>query len=273
MPPKVDSKGKALLGINIFYLIVGIILIAVAGVAKGQATISTISIIGGVIAAGVFLLLIAILGIIATFKMKRGVIFAYLVLLILLFVIHFAVSIAVLAFNSPEQQQLVEDGWCGLASLDKIQIQNKYNCFGLFDGDVAQNPSYYNATKGSFKACMMPGRSCLTTCSLPNPTWCSPLPVTTVAPKTTTITSTTTSTTTTTTTTTVTTTTLSTTANSLARCRGCYDKLKSQITQAIKIAGGVGLAFCFTELIGVIIAWRLWKQNKDAAGSNYRAFL
>ena len=54
----------------------GIILCAVAGAAKGKSYVTTIAILGGIIAVGVLLILIAILGLVAVRMNKRGLIFA-----------------------------------------------------------------------------------------------------------------------------------------------------------------------------------------------------
>jgi hypothetical protein len=55
--------------------VVAIILMAVAGVARSESVVTTVSVVGGIIAAGVFLFIIAALGIIAVYKQKRGLIF------------------------------------------------------------------------------------------------------------------------------------------------------------------------------------------------------
>ena len=87
-----------------------------AAAAKGASYVTTIAILGGIIAVGVFLLLLSILGVIAAYKNKRGLVFLvcrmhhmrvrsrsqYMVLLSLLFIIQFSVSIAVLAFNTSQ---------------------------------------------------------------------------------------------------------------------------------------------------------------------------
>uniref|UniRef100_A0A8C9TAT6 Tetraspanin 31 n=1 Tax=Scleropages formosus TaxID=113540 RepID=A0A8C9TAT6_SCLFO len=56
---------NALCSLNVVYMMVGLLLIGVAAWGKGFGIVSSIHIIGGVIAVGVFLLLIAIVGLIA----------------------------------------------------------------------------------------------------------------------------------------------------------------------------------------------------------------
>jgi len=40
----------------------------------------------------------------------------------------------------------------------------------------------------------------------------------------------------------------------------CYPKLADKINKALKGSGGVGLFFSFTEIIGVVMAYLLWKN-------------
>uniref|UniRef100_A0A7N6F7N7 Tetraspanin 31 n=1 Tax=Anabas testudineus TaxID=64144 RepID=A0A7N6F7N7_ANATE len=59
---------NALCSLNVVYMLVGLLLIGVAAWGKGFGLVSSIHIIGGVIAVGVFLLLIAIVGLIGSCK-------------------------------------------------------------------------------------------------------------------------------------------------------------------------------------------------------------
>uniref|UniRef100_A0A8C3AF50 Tetraspanin 31 n=1 Tax=Cyclopterus lumpus TaxID=8103 RepID=A0A8C3AF50_CYCLU len=59
---------NALCSLNVVYMLVGLLLIGVAAWGKGFGLVSSIHIIGGVIAVGVFLLLIAIVGLIGLCK-------------------------------------------------------------------------------------------------------------------------------------------------------------------------------------------------------------
>uniref|UniRef100_A0A8C6Q3W9 Tetraspanin 31 n=1 Tax=Nothobranchius furzeri TaxID=105023 RepID=A0A8C6Q3W9_NOTFU len=61
---------NALCSLNVVYMLVGLLLIAVAAWGKGFGLVSSIHIIGGVIAVGFFLLLIAIVGLIGQCKNK-----------------------------------------------------------------------------------------------------------------------------------------------------------------------------------------------------------
>uniref|UniRef100_A0A8C9VMY6 Tetraspanin 31 n=1 Tax=Scleropages formosus TaxID=113540 RepID=A0A8C9VMY6_SCLFO len=62
---------NALCSLNVVYMLVGLLLIGVAAWGKGFGIVSSIHIIGGVIAVGVFLLLIAVVGLIGDCKGKN----------------------------------------------------------------------------------------------------------------------------------------------------------------------------------------------------------
>eukprot|EP00042_Codosiga_hollandica_P040429 m.348057 g.348057 ORF g.348057 m.348057 type:complete len:274 (+) comp55864_c1_seq1:878-1699(+) len=253
--------------LNIFYLVAGVTVIAVAAVAKSASAIATLSILEGLVFIGVFLLLLSILGFIASRRRTRGLLFTYMGLLGLVFVLQVSISIAVLVFSPADQLALVRVGWCDIDDYDKVHIQSKFNCFG-FDGST-QNP---NAIQQDQK-CMFPGMACPTKCYVPT-SYCNGTTTTTT---TTTLTTTTTSpaNTTTTTVTTATTTTAPYTGR-LPVCPPCEPQLRGQISAALKKGGGVALGLSFTELAGVALAYSLWKRKQaqqTAAGAKYRGFL
>uniref|UniRef100_A0A8C5DUS4 Tetraspanin-31-like n=1 Tax=Gouania willdenowi TaxID=441366 RepID=A0A8C5DUS4_GOUWI len=63
---------NALCSLNVVYMLVGLLLIGVAAWGKGYGLVSSIHIIGGVIAVGVFLLLISIVGLIGLCTKNSG---------------------------------------------------------------------------------------------------------------------------------------------------------------------------------------------------------
>eukprot|EP00128_Syssomonas_multiformis_P005992 Colp12_sorted_trinity150504_noHs@18316 len=121
----------ALKTLNVFYMIVGIILISVGGYAKGKSVISSESIIGGIIASGVFLFLLSILGYIAAHKHHQILLFFYMVILGILFVIQFSVSIALLAVNSDQQHSALLTAWNQSSNSTRKDIQNSWKCCGF----------------------------------------------------------------------------------------------------------------------------------------------
>ncbi|KAG7237886.1 hypothetical protein INR49_031679 [Caranx melampygus] len=66
---------NALCSLNVVYMLVGLLLIGVAAWGKGFGLVSSIHIIGGVIAVGFFLLLIAIVGLIGAIHHHQVMLF------------------------------------------------------------------------------------------------------------------------------------------------------------------------------------------------------
>ena len=46
----------------------------------------------------------------------------YMIALILLFIIQFSISVASLAVSGPDQQNLINNAWCGLSNVDKVTM-------------------------------------------------------------------------------------------------------------------------------------------------------
>ena len=90
-----------ILAINIGYVVVGILLIGVATYGKNSTEITPI--VGAIIACGIFLLCVAILGIIGTVKSHRGLLFYYMLVLAIIFIIQLAVACACLAVKEREK--------------------------------------------------------------------------------------------------------------------------------------------------------------------------
>ncbi|KAL6086343.1 hypothetical protein STEG23_000141 [Scotinomys teguina] len=66
---------NALCALNVVYMLVGLLLIGVAAWGKGLGLVSSIHIIGGVIAVGVFLLLIAVAGLVGAVNHHQVLLF------------------------------------------------------------------------------------------------------------------------------------------------------------------------------------------------------
>ena len=45
-----------------------------------------------------------------------------MIALILLFIIQFSISVASLAVSGPDQQNLINNAWCGLSNVDKVMM-------------------------------------------------------------------------------------------------------------------------------------------------------
>jgi len=149
------SAKQVLLALNIFYVACGIIIIAVAAWAKAGSYVSSLAILGGVIATGVFMLLIGVFGFFGAWKDLRPLLVIYMALLGILFIVQFSLSVAALAIGNTQQYSLAKSGWCKLQDSDKNDIQNEGLCFGFDD----VNPAAYNSSS-SPDYCYRPGTFC-----------------------------------------------------------------------------------------------------------------
>ncbi|XP_078491876.1 tetraspanin-13 [Ciona intestinalis] len=121
--------------LNVVFLLVGVLLIAVAAYAKAAAQITSFEICGGIIASGLFLFLIALLGLIATTKHHQVLLFFYIVILFLLFIIQFSVSIACLALSEMQVAKVLANVWGTAPSNTKNDAQAYFKCCGWLEND------------------------------------------------------------------------------------------------------------------------------------------
>ncbi|XP_075055436.1 LOW QUALITY PROTEIN: tetraspanin-31 [Mixophyes fleayi] len=200
---------NALCALNVIYMLVGLLLIGVAAWGKGFGIVSSIHIIGGVIAVGVFLLLIAIIGLIGAISHHQVMLFIYMVVLILIFIFQLVVSCSCLAMNRSQQEQFLNATWTHMSVDTQKDMENTLNCCGLLNITGSQRFS----TEYS---------SCQAECKK-------------------------------------------------IQCETCGNKMLTHAGEALKILGGVGLFFSFTEILGVWLAFR-YRNQKDPR-ANPSAFL
>ncbi|XP_048033904.1 tetraspanin-31 [Megalobrama amblycephala] len=200
---------NALCSLNVVYMLVGLLLIVVAAWGKGFGIVSSIHIIGGVIAVGFFLLLISIVGLIGAVHHHQVMLFFYMVILFIVFLFQFGVSCSCLAMNQGQQEKLLNSSWNIMSNETRISLENKMDCCGLF-----------NNTKTDFV-------SDLHLCDAP--------------------------------------------CVKKKSCLTCGEKMLQHSSEALKILGGVGLFFSFTEILGVWLAMR-YRNQKDPR-ANPSAFL
>ncbi|XP_051281281.1 tetraspanin-31 [Dicentrarchus labrax] len=200
---------NALCSLNVVYMLVGLLLIGVAAWGKGFGLVSSIHIIGGVIAVGVFLLLIAIVGLVGAMHHHQVMLFFYMVILFIVFLFQFGVSCSCLAMNRGQQVTLLNSAWGMLEDNTKTDLENQLNCCGLL-----------NVTNSQFDQDV---QNCTALCKKD------------------------------------------------ASCFTCGDMMLNHATEALKILGGVGLFFSFTEILGVWLAVR-YRNQKDPR-ANPSAFL
>ncbi|RVE71088.1 hypothetical protein OJAV_G00071110 [Oryzias javanicus] len=200
---------NALCSLNVVYMMVGLLLIAVAAWGKGFGLVSSIHIIGGVIAVGVFLLLIAIVGLIGAIHHHQVMLFFYMVILFIVFLFQFGVSCSCLAMNRGQQEVLLKSAWGILENNTKTDLESQLNCCGLL-----------NVTDSTFEKDLI---NCHAPCKLKR------------------------------------------------SCPTCGEKMLNHATEVLKILGGVGLFFSFSEILGVWLAVR-YRNQKDPR-ANPSAFL
>uniref|UniRef100_A0A8D0HBB5 Tetraspanin 31 n=1 Tax=Sphenodon punctatus TaxID=8508 RepID=A0A8D0HBB5_SPHPU len=198
---------NALCALNVVYVLVGLLLIGVAAWGKGVGIVSSIHIIGGVIAVGVFLLIIAIVGLIGAINHHQVMLFFYMIILGLVFIIQFGVSCSCLALDKSQQEHFFNATWNVMSNETRIEVEKKLDCCGLLnDTRYLQDFNY-----------------CTATCKTSD------------------------------------------------KCPFCADKMLKHSDEALKILGGVGLFFSFTEILGVWLAMR-YRNQKDPR-ANPSAFL
>ncbi|XP_030624470.1 tetraspanin-31 isoform X2 [Chanos chanos] len=203
---------NALCSLNVVYMLVGLLLIGVAAWGKGFGIVFSIHIIGGVIAVGFFLLLIAIVGLIGAVHHHQVMLFFYMVILFIVFLFQFGVSCSCLAMNQDQQEKLLDSTW-GMMSNKTIEaLELKLNCCGLFNN--TQSRSIYER---DYALCQAVSE------------------------------------------------------DKTSKCQTCGERMLQHSSEVLKILGGVGLFFSFTEILGVWLAMR-YRNQKDPR-ANPSAFL
>ncbi|XP_012251629.1 tetraspanin-13 isoform X2 [Athalia rosae] len=122
---------NALTALNVLYIVVAFILIGVAVYGRASALVTNLPIIGGILACGVILFVISILGLIGAIKHHQVLLFFYMVILFLLFLVQFSIACACLAVNSEQQEQLAEEGWKRVGPELKAKVQTTFTCCGF----------------------------------------------------------------------------------------------------------------------------------------------
>ncbi|KAL7989814.1 hypothetical protein Chor_012480 [Crotalus horridus] len=119
--------------IFLVFQLVGLLLIGVAAWGKEFGIVPSLNIIGGVIAVGFFLLLIAIVGLIGAINHHQVMLFFYMIILGLIFIFQFGISCACLTLKPHKQERLLSGTWKLLNDNTRISLENSLNCCGLFN--------------------------------------------------------------------------------------------------------------------------------------------
>jgi len=229
---------QTLVGLNVVYILVSFLMIGVAVHGKVSGIVTSLPIVGGITACGIFLLLISVVGLIGAVRHHQVLLFFYMVVLFLIFLIQFSVSCAALAINEADEKKIILQAWRGsensvnLKSL-VIQAERSFDCCGLgLDRETMApvNIPTEKDMKFSSDNDVFTGRWATNECAH-NAT-------ATEAPK---------------------------------NCLTCFSHINDKVNAAFNSAGGLGLFFSFIEFIGVWLAARFRNQKDPRA--NPSAFL
>lgn len=121
---------NALCALNILYVLVSLLLIGVAAWGKWFDLVSSIRVVAGIIGVGIFLFLVAFVGLCGALKHHQVLLFFYMIILFVVFVLQFSVSCACLALNQDQQNHLLEVGWNKSESTQK-DIEKTLDCCGF----------------------------------------------------------------------------------------------------------------------------------------------
>ncbi|GFT95222.1 tetraspanin-31 [Trichonephila clavipes] len=211
---------NALIVLNLLYVVVSFILISVAAYGIVASFVSSLAIVGGIIACGVFLFLLSLMGLIGAARHSQVLLFFYMIILFMLFVVQFSIACACLAFNEDQQYKLAYEGWHQASMGLRNETQMYFDCCGFQNASLPEGHPMKAPSCSSVRFCQE---------SLENMKICEDSGDT------------------------------------------CWMKLQKVMNNALKISGGVGLFFSFSEFIGVWLTVR-YRNQKDPR-SNPHAFL
>nr|XP_020480704.1 tetraspanin-13-like isoform X2 [Monopterus albus] len=121
---------NALCALNILYILVSLLLIGVAAWGKWFGMVSSIRVVAGVIGVGIFLFLVAFVGLCGAMKHHQVLLFFYMMILFIVFVVQFSVSCACLSLNTDQQKHLLEIGW-NKSEATQRDIEKTLHCCGF----------------------------------------------------------------------------------------------------------------------------------------------
>ncbi|XP_061811905.1 tetraspanin-13a isoform X1 [Nerophis lumbriciformis] len=145
---------NSLCALNILYVLVSLLLVGVAAWGKWFGLVSSIRVVAVVIGVGIFLFLVAFVGLCGALRHHQVLLFFYVIILFVVFVVQLSVSCACLALNKDQQNHLLEVGWNKSESTQR-DVEKTLNCCGF---------SYvsYNASCAASCFNHMPPLSCNT---------------------------------------------------------------------------------------------------------------
>lgn len=135
--------------LNILYLAISFIIIGVAGYFRNVGVIVSTPLVGGIMALGVMLTFISLLGMVATLRHHQVLLFFYVLILFILFIVQFAVSISCLALSHLQQMDVVEKAWQTVSADVREDAMRTMKCCGFDQTDYMNNWQDQGADKNT----------------------------------------------------------------------------------------------------------------------------
>jgi len=148
------------IGVNIVFLLFAILLIALGGAAlsalNSVSTLIKASIPAGLIVMGVFLLILAIVGIVGAVRESTLILAIYFGFLALIVICEFAIGIA--AYSQKDNiAAKATDAWYALTDAERVQLQNTFECCGWANiTDMDGGNCYCASTNYTAPNCTVP---------------------------------------------------------------------------------------------------------------------
>jgi len=226
---------NTLVGLNVIYILVSFLMIGVAVHGKVSGIVTSLPIVGGITACGIFLLMISVIGLIGAVRHHQVLLFFYMVVLFLIFLIQFSVSCAALAINKDDENMIIEAAWKKSPDSLKIQAEQSFDCCGL-GLDTSKAPGAQVTLEPSQEDMKFsidnhvfdkfPTAKCYHAPPIPT-NGTIPVP---------------------------------------NGCQTCYSLISDKVNSGFNGAGGLGLFFSFSELVGGLVAYR-YRNMLDPFGS------
>jgi len=234
---------NTLVGINVVYVMVAFLLIGVGTYAKTSSIVVTLPIVGGIVACGVFLLFVAILGLIATVKHHQVMLFFYMMILFVIFVIQFSVACACIGVNLEQEKAMSKKAWDFAKAHKEMNLIHEtekfFQCCGYDKNDDILN----NTEETSF--CRKNVARCASIPTLPSATATTQSPINNK-------------------------TTSATTPSGRRKrdvtldCPKCSELIELKMDKGFNAVGGLGLFFSLTELAILVVTYRFRKQIQES---------
>jgi hypothetical protein len=149
-----ELSKKILIGINVFFLIFGAIIIGLgAYTMQGDTSIYFSSALPtGIIVLGVFILFLSFLGCFGAMRENRILLAAYAGILLIIFICQLIIACVILA-DQAQVAQYLSDAWTGASVATKQKLQSDFGCCGYntFNDTQAAQPCPTGSTQGCYQ--------------------------------------------------------------------------------------------------------------------------